>query len=165
MCTMKKTLTGFALAAAMAPNFATAQDDVIIPNREAFSNVELVSANPEAGFATIAVGNDGYTQSMDCGTLNFHQEDIELKIAYHASAMFVSPRVSELKILLGMGTETLESVHQNYAHIASEHPADEFDYAAQLGKERGVFVEAQIEAGCLTPKGIQDRGLPAPSND
>ncbi len=155
------TLTGFALAATMIATGVAAQDEV-------YSRFEFISADPENGLATIQEGAD-YQVQLDCDSLSANQSRIILDGIEHAtsfSGFGSSDRwVQDLKVRLVLGYETLSDAYAYYADVIGDDADNSFSYVAQLGKEAGVFEEAQIKAGCYELGRIAETGLPSPKND
>lgn len=158
-------------AIALAATSVTAQetDAPVAPDIQ--SQYTLVSADPENFSATIEVnvnGGDNYQRALGCSELSSQQERIEQDVIQSAATFIAfgtnDQRYQESQLQLGFGHTTLGDVYK----YASDNTIDRNEehggltYAAGLGADRGILINAQIAAGCFTPEGLSDRGLPAP---
>ncbi|MCB1530026.1 MAG: hypothetical protein H6853_09130 [Rhodospirillales bacterium] len=149
---MSQGLKGFLKTAAVAAlplisGAALAQDtDTGIQSR-----FRLVSADPETHLATI--NESGKDFVTDCTELEVQQSWIENSIIREATVPLSNNENNRLALYLGLGQLTYEQAQRNYPEQIDKDPGNQFKYAAQLGKERDVFIKAQKEAGCFVPKG------------
>ncbi len=159
-------LAGFTLAATMIATGAAAQDDAMtLPIRELDSKYELVDADAENGLATIAQGD--YKRTLDCEDLAYFQERTETDAFESISRYFsfgsANRRSQVVAMELAFGHISLNDAWELHSELIGDDENLDYAVAAQYGAERKVFIDAQIEAGCFTPKGVADRGLPRPS--
>ncbi|NCO04369.1 MAG: hypothetical protein GW903_09280 [Alphaproteobacteria bacterium] len=163
-------ITTLGAALAMAATSATGQEAQAPTPPEVNSQYSIASVDIENGTATLKSGSQGqYQDTLSCDQLASQQERIEYDIISQASTFLAlgtnDQRFQEHQLQLGFGLTTLAEVYR-YASadaIDRDQKYNGLKYAAELGADRNVYMTAQIEAGCFTPKGTAERGLPSPA--